>query len=90
MVVYHMVYTFLYSSFVYSFSPKVAELHILGPYRSEIKYDTIKLTEEIKTFDECIIDCRYFEHQWISSRSAMTAITPMEGAQLWVNRTFYN
>jgi hypothetical protein len=57
--------SFLYSSFVYPFRPKVAELHILGPYRSEIKYDTIKLTEEIKKFDECIIDCRYFEHQWI-------------------------
>ncbi|EFX64761.1 hypothetical protein DAPPUDRAFT_229747 [Daphnia pulex] len=45
--------------------PKVAELHMLGPYRSEIKYDTIKLTEEIKKLDGCIIDCRYFEHQWI-------------------------
>ncbi|XP_046456075.1 mRNA-capping enzyme-like isoform X2 [Daphnia pulex] len=45
--------------------PKVAELHVIGPYRSEIKYDTIKMTEEIKKLDGCIIDCRYFDHQWI-------------------------
>ncbi|XP_046651275.1 mRNA-capping enzyme-like [Daphnia pulicaria] len=44
---------------------KIAELHAGGPNLSEIKYDTIRLTEEIKTLDGCIIDCRYFEHQWI-------------------------
>jgi hypothetical protein len=55
---------------------------VIGPNRSEIKYDTIKMTEEIKKLDGCIIDCRYFDHQ---SSSAMPAIIPMEGVQLWVN-----
>jgi hypothetical protein len=47
------------------FSPAEAELHVGGSERIEIKYDTIRLTEEMKMLDGCIIDCRYFEHQWI-------------------------
>jgi hypothetical protein len=78
--------SFFYFFHRYTFSLKIAELHAGGPNLSEIKYDTIRLTEEIKTLDGCIIDCRYFEHQWLFIKQRhTTAIIPMEGAQLWVN-----
>jgi hypothetical protein len=31
----------------------------------EIVHGQIALTEEIKKLDGCIIDCRYFDHQWL-------------------------
>jgi hypothetical protein len=55
--------TFL--TFSFFLRPKKAELYVGGPHRQEIKYDDITLTDEIRKLDGCIIDCRYFEHQWI-------------------------
>jgi mRNA-capping enzyme len=31
----------------------------------EIVHGQIALTEDIKKLDGCIIDCRYFDHQWL-------------------------
>ncbi|EFX64763.1 hypothetical protein DAPPUDRAFT_265826 [Daphnia pulex] len=45
--------------------PEEAELHVGSQDRIEIKYAIIRLTDEMKMLDGCIIDCRYFEHQWI-------------------------
>ena len=47
------------------FSPTEAELYVGSQDRIEIKYDMIRLTDEMKMLDGCIIDCRYFDYQWI-------------------------
>ena len=38
---------------------------IVGPYRKEVKYDTIALTDDLRELDGEIIDCRYVDHHWI-------------------------
>ena len=45
--------------------PTEAELLVGGPFRREIKYDTIALTNDIRELDGEIIDCRYVDHHWI-------------------------
>ena len=45
--------------------PKEGKLLIVGPYRKEVKYDTIALTDELRKLDGEIIDCRYVDHSWI-------------------------
>jgi hypothetical protein len=52
-------------SLIFVFSPAEAELYVGSQDRIEIKYDMIRLTDEMKMLDGCIIDCRYFDHQWI-------------------------
>jgi hypothetical protein len=39
-----------------------------GPNRQELFYDQIALTDKIRELDGCIIDCRYFDHQWIFTK----------------------
>ncbi|EFX79314.1 hypothetical protein DAPPUDRAFT_319589 [Daphnia pulex] len=47
--------------------PKAGQLYVGGggPHVQEIVHGQIALTEEIKKLDGCIIDCRYFDHQWL-------------------------
>ncbi len=50
-----------------SVRPKAGQLYVGGggPHVQEIVHGQIALTEEIKKLDGCIIDCRYFDHQWL-------------------------
>uniref|UniRef100_A0A0P5PKB4 Mrna-capping-enzyme n=1 Tax=Daphnia magna TaxID=35525 RepID=A0A0P5PKB4_9CRUS len=45
--------------------PKEADLLVGGPNRTEMKWETIPLTDEIRKLDGCIIDCRYEDHHWV-------------------------
>jgi hypothetical protein len=52
--------------------PKTAQLHVGGgPFRREIFHDQITLTDETRKLDGCIIDCRYFDHQWIFTKQRL-------------------
>ncbi|XP_057374511.1 mRNA-capping enzyme-like [Daphnia carinata] len=45
--------------------PEEADLLIGGPYRTEIKWETIPLTDELRKLDGQIVDCRYVDHHWV-------------------------
>ncbi|KAI9556336.1 hypothetical protein GHT06_018910 [Daphnia sinensis] len=45
--------------------PKEAHLLVGGPYRTEIKWETIPLTDDLRKLDGCIVDCRYVDHHWV-------------------------
>lgn len=47
---------------------KKAELHAVGPHRTEIYFATIALTKEIRDLDGRIIECRFADRQWIFVR----------------------
>jgi hypothetical protein len=44
---------------------ELAELHVVGPGGMDMKFASIKLTDEIRELNDRIIDCYYFDNQWV-------------------------
>ncbi|KAI9556339.1 hypothetical protein GHT06_018913 [Daphnia sinensis] len=56
--------------------PKEAELHVGGPNRTEVKWETILLTDEIRNLDGRIVDCIYEDHHWVFVKERPDRIHP--------------